>query len=645
MERASVVVRWAFDLLAVALTLYLAISNFYFLQQSSEHYANFLLAVLVLSALLAIKQVLAEGQVRRGPRFWVRLCLAGLLLVLSVVSSGYVRLHALRLEREQPFLNGTDIVLGAVLIVAVLLASWFHWGALLTVVFALGVAYFFWGDRIQHPLLGHPPYDTAFVMTYIGMNTTEGFFWLGRLAADKIYFLIIFSGLLLGVGMLRLVLEMGKWVGRYVRGGAAFPAIVGSAMVGSVMGQAVSNVVMVGRLTIPMMQRYGYKREMAGAIEAVASTSGQIIPPVLGLAGFIIAAFLNIPYITVALAAVIPAFLYVAGITAAVLAAAGRDRLPRLSEPVDLSVFPRLLPTFAVSFGVVLLLLLYFYSPSFAGFFGIVAILLLCPFQGRLRPSLREMWSAAEDGFVLAVALSLLLVAIGPLGQAIITTNVSSRVSSVAVHVLPESVFLLLLGTMLVELLAGMELPTPVAYVLVALTLAHFLQELGVPALSAHFFIFYFAIFSTLSPPVALAVMAASRISGASYLGTAREALKMVLPTFVIPFAFVYDPALLAFPHVSASVLLPIGVILLIQGAFAAALYGFFVGPLGSMKRVAFTVVGAVGTVYLVRRELVYLEAFVAASLAVVIWTALVRTPRARARRALAAEADPPRDD
>lgn len=641
MQRASTVVRWTFAFLAVVLTVYLAISNFRLIQEPSEHYANFVLAVMVLSSLLALRQVLAEGQVRRGPRFWTRLCFACLLLVLSIVSSGYVRLHALRLELEQPFLNQTDLVMGALLIVAVLLASWFHWGKLLTVVFALGIAYFFWGDRIPHPVLRHPPYDAAFVMSYVGMNTTEGFFWLARLAADKIYFLIIFSGLLLGVGMLRLVLEMGKLVGRFVRGGAAFPAIIGSAMVGTVMGQAVSNVVMVGRLTIPMMQRYGFRRETAGAIEAVASTSGQIIPPVLGLAGFIIASFLNIPYITVALAAVIPAFLFVASIVTAVLVAAARERLPRLSEPVDVAVFPRLLPTFAVSFGVLLLLLLYFYSPSFAGFFGIIAILLLCPFQGRLRPSLGEIWNAAEDGFVLAAQLSLLLVAIGPLGQVIITTNMSSRVSSVAIHVLPQSVFLLLLGTMLLELLAGMELPTPVAYVLVALTLAHFLQELGVPALSAHFFIFYFAIFSTLSPPVALAVMAAARISGASYLGTAFEALKIVLPGFVIPFAFVYDPALLAFPHVSASVLLPVGVVLLIQWAFTVALYGFFVGPVGPLERVAFLAAGAIGTVYVVRREVVYLEAFAAAALAVLVWTALARA-RGRAAASIAAESDPP---
>ena len=124
----------------------------------------------------------------------------------------------------------------------------------------------------------HPEYDANFVMNNIGLGTTDGMFWLSRLAADHIYFLVIYAAILLGVGMLKMVIEIGKLTGNRVRGGAAFPAIIGSGIVASVMGQAVSNVVLTGRLTIPMMKSHGYRKEMAGAIEAVASTSGQIMP-------------------------------------------------------------------------------------------------------------------------------------------------------------------------------------------------------------------------------------------------------------------------------------------------------------------------------------------------------------------------------
>jgi TRAP-type uncharacterized transport system fused permease subunit len=151
------------------------------------------------------------------------------------------------------------------------------------------ILYFFFGHLIQSPLLlRHPAYDIAFVMTYMGMNTTEGAFACLADGVEKLYLLVVFAAVMIGCGMTALVTEMGKVVGRSVRGGAAFPAIVGSALEGMVMGAAVTNVVMSGKLTIPMMKRYGFEPEFA-AVEVAASTAGQIIPPVMGLAAFIMA--------------------------------------------------------------------------------------------------------------------------------------------------------------------------------------------------------------------------------------------------------------------------------------------------------------------------------------------------------------------
>jgi len=633
----TVVADRLFFVLTGLLSVYMGITTFVFIQQSPQHYSTLIFGIVVLSGLLALRDVLAEGQVHRGLRFRVRLMLAALLLVTAVVSTAYLRLHANRLQIEQPFYGTFDVVMGGVLVGAVLLANWFHWGTTLTTVIGAVIAYFFLGHLITQPLvLRHPPYDVPFVMTYMGLNGTEGIFAFLPDGVEKLYFLVLFAAVMIGSGMINLVTEMGKGVGRYVRGGAAFPAIIGSTMEGMVMGAAVTNVVMSGKLTIPMMKNYGFRREFAAAVEVSASTAGQIIPPVMGLAAFIMAALLNISYITIALVAVIPASLYMAGVTIAVLIKSEADDLPKLREPFDWEILRRLLPTFVVPVTMVVVLLLWFYSPSVAGLAGIAAVLALCAFQGPFRPSLYQLVVALKEGFEIAMQLCLLLVAIGPLTQTFVTTNMAGRLSALLVQVLPDSTLVLLLGAMVLTLLFGMGLPTPAAYVLVALTLGHFLQQLGIKPIPAHFFIQYFAVFSAVTPPVALASLAGAKIAGAPFWATAVESFKLVVPAFFVPFAFIYHPALLAFPSPPPSVLISMGAVIGVQFVCSVVLYGFFRRPLSLLERGAFVLAGVPGVVYLVNPEPFYLWVFVAAAGAMVLWVLRGQALRGRVRPRLA---------
>ncbi|MDE0211261.1 MAG: TRAP transporter large permease subunit, partial [Boseongicola sp.] len=335
------------------------------------------------------------------------------------------------------------------------------------------------------------------------------------------------------------------------------------------------------------MVRYGYRRPMAGAIEATASTAGQIMPPILGLAAFIIASFLNRPYIDVALSALLPGLLYLVGVGIAIFVYAKRNDLPRLTAKLETGMIWRLLPTFVLSFGVVLWLLLGYRSPAIAGLWGIVIALGLSLFQGKYRPSFRKLYAAVEEGFLLVAILSLLLIAIGPLGQVMLTTNLSGRLGSVLVEYLPDNQLLLLLGAMVVSLILGMGLPTPVAYIIVALALVPFMQQIGVPALQAHFFVFYFAVFSTLSPPVAVSVLAAAKLANSSFLQTAGESLKIAMTTFIIPFAFVYSPELMAFPNLTWDVVPALFQVLLIQWSVSVAAYGHLFRNLARWERCA----------------------------------------------------------
>ncbi|HEX5539786.1 MAG TPA: TRAP transporter large permease subunit [Methylophilaceae bacterium] len=593
---AETVTAVLFRVFGVVLTLYVLVGILGLVPSSSVEYAGFILGVVITCGMIALRDLIRlrlAGQ--SGWLFWSRMALAIVGTLMAGVAGAYIMLNADQLEVTAPFFSSQQMLVGIVFMVGILILTLIHWGAVLTTMIAAGILYFFFGDHIHNILFTHPHYEPAFVMNYIGLGTTQGFFWFVPLASNDIYFLVIYAGVLLGLGMLRVLVEVGKAGGRHVAGGAALPAVVGSGIVAAVMGQAVSNVMMVGRLTIPMMKKYGYSPAMAGAIESCASSSGQIMPPVLGLAAFLIASFLNIAYIHVALASVIPALLYLSGITIAILVYAKRHQLPKLTESVDTRMIVRLLPTFLVSFIVVVVLLLRYYSPSIAGLAGVITAVIMSIFQGRFRPTREEFFLSFEESLGLVAMLSLLLVAIGPLGQSMLTTNLSGRLGTVMLEILPNNLLAYLAGTMVVALILGMGLPTPVAYLIAALALVPFLQQLGLPALEAHFFVFYFAVFSTLTPPVNVAVMASTKISGATIVSTSVNAIKLACTTFIIPYAFVYDTELMAFPHVTWRVIPPIVEVLLIQWTASLAAYGYFRRNLSLMERTCFTVITLLG--------------------------------------------------
>ena len=606
-KKIRIAVDIPFLIVGFVLTVYIGFAAFGFLKNSAEHYSNFILGTCIMTGLIAVRNLCDEKlggknivsetgeDFHHRPFFWPRLAFAVLALITSTIAMGYVRINAVTLEQTQPFFTDTNMIFGWLMTVSILALTLIHWGPLLTSIIAIAIAYFFFGHLIENPLFMTPEYDHPFIMNYIGLGTNQGFYYLAQVAADSVYFLIIYAAILLGVGMLDMVLDVGKLTGRRVAGGAAGPAIIGSGIVASIMGQAVSNVVLTGRLTIPMMKTYGYRNSMAGAIEATASTAGQIMPPVMGLAAFIIASFLNKPYIDVALSAMIPGLLYIAGVCIAVIVYARRYELPKLKEKVDTERIKRLLPTFLISFGVVLYLLLGYRSPAIAGMWGVILAVGLSFFQGKFRPTKKQLYEAVEEGFYLVAILSLLLIAVGPLGQVMLTTNLSGRLGSALIQYLPDSQLILLIGAMVVSLILGMGLPTPVAYIIVALALVPFMQQIGLPPLQAHFFVFYFAVFSTLTPPVAVSVLAAAKLAESTFLETAKDSLKIASTTFIIPFAFVFSPELMSFPNMTWGVVPAVAEVLAIQLTVSVASYGFFIRTLQGWERTIFLVAALCG--------------------------------------------------
>ncbi|MHC4241351.1 MAG: TRAP transporter large permease subunit [Planctomycetota bacterium] len=281
----------------------------------------------------------------------------------------------------------------------------------------------------------------------------------------------------------------------------------------------------------------------------------------------------------------------------------------------------RMFPTFFVSFTLVLVLLFLYYSPNVAALAGIISMLAISFFQGKeFRPRLKTFTDSFRSGLNVCTVLSLLLVAIGPLCQMATTTDIASKLSTLLAMTLPHNIPLILVGAMIISIFLGMGLPTPVAYLLVAITIAPFLQELGVPVFVSHMFGFYFAIFSTVSPPVAISCLAASKISGGTFLGTVRESLRLSLPTFIIPFAFAFNPDLFTFPKVTLNGLIAFFLTFFCQFCLVVALYGFLFRRLNVVERILFGITSAFGIWYLIYHSTFFLVMFLSLGMGVILW-------------------------
>lgn len=478
----------------------------------------------------------------RSRALWSR-SLFAILLVLSLAATAYVFARIEHLEEAVGFPEPLDVAVGVLLIVAVAEATRQAWGITLPIVAAVFVLYFLLGDAIGGPL-HHRAFNFDYVVSYlsVGLSGIYGLFL--SISANQVFLFVVFGSLL---GIIRIndfFFELGKAVGRVFQGGPGQTAVVSSALVGMVTGAAVANVAITGAFTIPFMKRVGYRPETAGAIEATASTGGQIMPPVMGASAFLMAAFLGVPYATVMIAAAIPALLYYwcAILGVQFISVSQNIRTPR--EEVDARLILRRLPLFLVPLVLLIALLVMRYSPAHAAFWAIVAAVGLSCLSRETRPKPLALVKTIADGAVVGAQIGISLAVVGLISQTLITTGLGSKIAGL-VEALSGGYVLSALGlTMLVSIVLGCGIPTSAAYGLVAIVVVPGLVRIGVEPISAHFFAFYFAVISALTPPVALAALAGAGIAGANYFRTSLVAFKLAISGFIIPYLVVYNPAI-----------------------------------------------------------------------------------------------------
>lgn len=593
-EKAARVIALIVNVLAAALIVYELLLVWRQFVGVSEHYAIFFAAVFTIAVLIHIEQTLRDGPGRSRAFFTVKLALLTYSVLAALIAAAYIRVDVIRLETEVGLLNTVDMAVGLNSLAALCIAGYFIWGPVIVAFIVAAVSYFLFGHYLPG-FWGHQDYGLGWVLSYTTMHPVLGVYWLIPLTADVIFYVLLVSAVLARTGTVSALLEFGKAVGQRISGGAAYPALIGSATVGTMVGQAVANVIITGRVTIPTMKKQGIPAEMAAAIETSASAGALIMPPIMGLGAFVMAFYLNIPYIHVALAATIPAILYYATVGLGIYFNARKSGLQAVPAPVDWHLVARVFPTFVISIGVLSALLLNFYTMKLAGACALVAaVASALLIQGKkYRPPLREIWEGLLDGAKTAAPLGLLLAMIGPVSQTVMSTGFGVNLANgLIVSPIGQIVVLALPLVMLCTLFTGLAIIEAATYVIMALALAPFLEEIGFNRVAAHMYIYYFSVFATILPPIAITAQAASRIAESNFWQTCVRALSLAFVGLCVPYVFILNPVLLEFPKISLPMLFAFGATMAGLAMLSAAAWGWFVNPLKVHDRLVLTASG-----------------------------------------------------
>ena len=366
-------------------------------------------------------------------------------------------------------------------------------------------------------------------------------------AATYVSLFVLFSSLLQECGMGDFIQNVALGLTGRSTGGPAKVAVISSAAFGTISGAAAANVVGTGTFTIPLMKKCGYPAEFSGAVEACASTGGQLIPPVMGAACFIMAEYIGVPYSNIMLAGLVPGFLYYLSVFVTVdlrskklgLLGMPKDQLP--SVKAALKERGHLL----IPFVAVIYLILRQYTISFAALVGIILILVISPLKKETRMSFKQIAMAFVDGGKKTVSFGVSCACVGMIIGVTTLTGVGNVLGNYILEISQGNLLLTLILVMIMSIIMGMGMPTVAVYIVLATVAAPVLVKLGIPTLTSHFFCFYFGILACITPPVAVPSYAAAAIAGSNPSRTGWVAFKMALPAFLIPYVFVYEPSML----------------------------------------------------------------------------------------------------
>jgi len=568
---------WLIGIWLIAFSVYQIYFSIFPAPPAQQHLAIHL--AFGLGAMYILYPALKKGSRNRLPWFDAALAAA------AVVSAGYWVYNFDGLIGRIGNFTLTDYIFGGLVMLLVLEATRRVVGVPIVVIASLFLLYALFGEYLGG-FLTHRGYDLDRVIGHMYF-TTEGIFGTPLQVSAKFIFLFLLFGAFLertGVGAYFNELALAV-AGRRV-GGPAKVAVFSSALQGTISGSSVANVVTSGAFTIPMMKRIGYRKEFAGGVEAASSTGGQIMPPIMGAAAFLMAEFTGIDYWHIALAAAIPALLYFTGIWLMVHLEARRSGLRGLEEeemPDRWDVLKRsylLLPIV-----VIVVSLMTGSSPIRSALYGILSCIVVSFLRADTRLTLPGFFLTLRDGARSALGVVAATACAGMIVGTVTLTGLGLKFAHGLIDLSGGILLLTLVLTMVSSILLGMGTPTTANYIITSTIAAPALIQLGVPILAAHMFTFYFGIIADITPPVALAAFAASGIAGSGAMKTGVESTKLAIAAFIIPYIFVLSPALLMIDAAWYETLFIVVTALAGMFGVSAGLIGFWLRPLRAWER------------------------------------------------------------
>ena len=573
------IMRW----LCVGFSLYMVLINTVILMPPQVHRASFVGLIVIFTFLLYPARAKNNTRVNYIPWYDLALGAIGLICFFYYVFSFRT------IVGQMATFTTLDFTMAIVGIIILFIACYRVMGLPLMVVVGVFLAYAYFGRWIPGQF-GHAGYRIERIFNFL-FYTTEGV--LGTptaVASTFIFVFMLFGAFLAKTGIGQFFIDFANALAGKAVGGPAKVAVIASALQGTVTGSSVANTVASGTFTIPMMKRLGYSKNFAGAVEASASTGGQLMPPILGAAAFLMAEITGIPYAQIALAATIPAILYFACIFAAVHFEAKKNGLRGL-PPEEV---PKALPLFLakghliLGVGAIIFFLMMGFTPTRSALYAILVVIFLSLFRRDTRLTPSKLIDALEIGARNTISIGVACAMAGMVVGVVVLTGLGITFAN-AMLSLAEGIdhgtirlLVVLFFTMLASLILGMGVPTTAKYVIMATVTAPILvrEPLAVPLLVAHMFVFYFGTDADITPPAGLASYAAAGISRGSPIMTCFIAMRLSIASYIIPYIFVFSPQMLFIDTTAAEVIKItltglVGII-----AIASGLSGFLILPL-----------------------------------------------------------------
>jgi TRAP transporter 4TM/12TM fusion protein len=525
-----------------------------------------------------------------------------LFIAISVGPCLYIMIEWEIIVRSPGYYDTYQLVIGLFLIVGLLEGTRRSLGLSIPILMLCFIGYAMYGHHIPG-MFGHAGFEGEEILYQLFLMQEGIWGLLTDMTARLIALFVLFGPVLFATGVGKTFMDIAMISGGRVRGGAGHVAVVGSSFFGMLSGSSVANVATTGSFTIPTMKKLRFPPAMAGAVEASASSGGQIMPPIMGAGCFIMAEFLNVPYVTVMIAGIIPGVLYFIGVSAGIWVEAGRyglGKLPASMMPKFKEAFGiRQLITFVAPVGLLMFMLFIHYPAQQAAAWALMVCMInFLLIGGPLNPA--SMWERIKiiwvDGYFRAVitALAWLMVMMSCVQMAVTLISMTGfgvKVSAGIMGLAGTHIMLALFATMLIAMLLGMGMTTTAAYVIAAAVLVPAMENLGLPALASHLFIFYFAIKSGLTPPVCITVFTAAAIAGSHWLRTAWYSIRLGIGGYILPFYFILMPEYLmqGSPLMIAYVVAS-GIAAMF--AIEAGLMGFFNKPATILERSLYMIAG-----------------------------------------------------